>query len=367
MNVDMKNVLIIIGKLYIGGAERVGRDIGFYADKTKYKIHYLVFEDVVGPYEKELEEVGCIIHHVSPPSSSYLTFYQSLIKIIKEEHIDIIHSHTMFSSGWAMLAGKKCGVPVRIAHSHTIRGPEKRNLIKNTYEKTMRHIIIRKATHLVACGKSAGEWFYGAKTFEKRGLLIYNGIGLKEFTYSDEARNRIRGQHHLEKNFVIGHVGHLATVKNQSFLLKLMPQILKNKPNAILLLLGEGEDRTLLTEQIQNLNLQKKVIMTGNIKNVGEYMSAMDVFAFPSLYEGMPLALVEAQANGLPCCISDRIPKDAHLTDLVNAISIDNDDGWIKEICKAKRVNPVSYGEKMFEMGFDTFGMLERIYKLYEG
>ena len=96
-------------------------------------------------------------------------------------------------------------------------------------------------------------------------------------------------------------------------------------------------------------------------------MSAMDVFAFPSLYEGMPLALVEAQANGLPCCISDRIPKDAHLTDLVNAISIDNDDEWIKEICKAKRVNPVSYGEKMFEMGFDTFGMLERIYKLYEG
>lgn len=367
MNVDMKNVLIIIGKLYIGGAERVGRDIGFYIDKTKYKIHYLVFEDEVGAYEKELEEVGCIIHHVSPPSLSYLSFYRSLIKIIKEEHIDIIHSHTMFSSGWAMLAGKKCGVPIRIAHSHTICGPEKRNIIKNTYEKTMRRIITHKATHLVACGKSAGEWLYGAKTFEKRGLLIYNGIGLKEFTYSEEARKRIRRQIHLENSFVIGHVGHLAPVKNQSFLLKLMPQILKIKPNAVLLLLGEGEDRVLLSELIQKMNLQKNVIMTGNIKNVGEYMSAMDVFAFPSLYEGMPLALVEAQANGLPCCISDRIPEDAHLTDLVNTISIDNDDEWINDICKAKRVNPVAYGEKMFEMGFDTFGMLDRIYKLYEG
>lgn len=363
----IKNILIIIGKLYIGGAERVGRDIGYFADKTKYKIHYLVFEDEIGAYEKELEDVGCVIHHVAPPSRNYLSYYRDLVKIIKEEHIDVIHSHTMFSSGWAMLAGKACNVPIRIAHSHTICGPEKRNFLKKTYEKTMRRVITHNATNLVACGQSAGEWFYGAKTFENRGQLIYNGIGLNEFVYSEKSREKIRRENHLEDCFVIGNVGHLAAVKNQSFLLKLMPEILKNKTNAILLLLGDGEDREILTEQIQKLNLQENVIMTGNVPNVGEYMSAMDVFVFPSLYEGMPLALVEAQTNGLPCFISDRIPNDANLTNLVHSISIENaNDEWIQSICKAKRFDSSSYGNKMYEMGFDTFGMLEQIYQLYE-
>lgn len=97
-------------------------------------------------------------------------------------------------------------------------------------------------------------------------------------------------------------------------------------------------------------------------------MNAMDVFAFPSLYEGMPLALVEAQANGLPCYISDRIPKDVHLTDLIRAMSIENNDiEWIEAICAAKRTKPLSYSRKMYKMGFDTFVMLEKIYKLYEG
>lgn len=362
----MKNILIIIGKLYIGGAEKVGRDIGYYADKTKYRIHYIVFEEEVGAYEKELEETGCIIHHLASPSSGYKTYYNSLVKLIKEEHIDVIHSHTMFSSGWAMLAGKVCKVPVRIAHSHTIRGPEKRNLIKTIYEKTMRRIIIHNATDLVACGKSAGEWFYGKRTFEKRGQLIYNGIGLKEFTYSEEARSKLRREKGFEDSFVIGNVGHLATVKNQSFLIKLMPDILKQKPNAVLLLLGEGEDRKILTKFINTLNLQKNVILTGNVPNVGEYMNAMDVFVFPSLYEGMPLAMVEAQTNGLPCVISDKIPDDVHLTELISSLSIENADEWVQKICNSKRDNPQMYGKKIYDMGFDTISMLEKVYKLYE-
>lgn len=363
----VKKILIIIGKLYIGGAERVGRDIGFFADKSKYEIHYVVFEDIIGAYEKELEDVGCIIHHVDPPSSNYKKYYHCLVKIIKEEKIDIIHSHTMFSSGWAMLAGKKCGVPIRIAHSHTIRGPEKRGILKNTYEKIMRHIVVHNATDLIACGKGAGEWFYGAKTFSRKGKIIYNGIDLSEFEYNLAAREKIRNQYSLFDKFVIGHVGHLAPVKNQTFLLELMPKILNKKPNAVLLLLGEGEDRQKLNNIIIKNNLQDYVIMTGNVPNVGEYMNAMDVFVFPSLYEGMPLALVEAQTNGLPCCISDRIPEDAFLTDLIRVIPFDNNDTeWIRMICDANRKDSSSYGQQIYQMGFDVSGMLERIYQIYK-
>lgn len=364
----MKNVLIIIGKLIIGGAERVGRDIGYYADKNKYSIQYLVFEDDVCAYEKELLDVGCIIHHMEPPSAGYYKYYRNLCRLIKKQHIDIIHSHTMFNSGWAMMAGKHQRVAVRISHSHSIKGPEHRGFIKNFYEKTMRRLIRYYATDYVACGKAAGEWLYGKDFFEKKGTLIYNGIDLRQYIYNENARNAIREKYGIQNKFIIGHAGHFAPVKNQIFLLDLMPEILKRTPNAFLVLLGDGENHRILEDEVCKLGLQDKVIMPGNVKNVGDYMSAMDVFAFPSLYEGMPLTLVEAQSNGLPCVISQNIPEDVHLTDLICSLSLKNsDEQWVKHITTAKRKHPEDYGKKLYELGVDTKGMLDKIYSLYEG
>lgn len=363
-----KKILIIIGKLTIGGAEKVGRDIGFYADKDVFEIHYLVFGDEIGIYEKELEEKDCRIIHMPPPSTDYKAYYKNIKELIKQEKYDVVHAHTMFNSGWAMMAAQACGVPVRIAHSHSIRGPEKRGAVKNTYEKTMRKLILHYATHLVACGQSAGEWLFGKKAFKARGLLIYNGIGFDEFSYNKNTRNAIREKFGLTDKYVIGHVGHLATVKNQAFLIGIMPEILKNRSDAVLLLLGEGNDRDMLQQKAAELGLEKHVIMTGNVSNVGEFMSAMDVFAFPSLYEGMPLAMVEAQTNGLPCIISDRIPNDVHLTDLVTALPVENSEElWIKELCNAERDNPEMYADKMRDMGFDTKGMTSAVYEIYRG
>ena len=130
----MKRVLIIIGKLYIGGAERVGRDIGYYADKSKYEIHYLVFEETIGEYEDELRQCGCIIHHTDPPAKSYVRYISFLRNLFKRERIDVIHSHTMFNSAWALIVGKYMGIPVRISHSHSIKGSEHRGIVKNIYE-----------------------------------------------------------------------------------------------------------------------------------------------------------------------------------------------------------------------------------------
>lgn len=364
----MKKVLIIIGRLYIGGAERVGRDIGYYADPGRFEIHYLVFGDEVGAYERELMDRGCQIIHMAPPAANHNAFYRGLTELLRRENYDVIHSHTMFNSGWAMLAGQKCGVPVRIAHSHSIRGNEKRGLVKNLYEKTMRRLILRYATHLVGCGRSAGRWLYGEREFDRRGILLYNGIDLKRCAFDGEKRKTIREDLGLTDRFVIGHVGHLAPVKNQAFLLELMPQILKRRENAVLLLLGEGPDRAMLEQKIRELGLEGHVRMTGNVNNVGDHLNAMDVFAFPSMYEGMPLAMIEAQTNGLPCVISDRVPKDVHLTDLVTALPLENgDDPWIDALCGGKRTeNSAHYHGRMAQMGFDTSGMLEKIYKLYE-
>lgn len=364
----MKKVLIIIGKLCIGGAERVARDIGFYSDPGRYEIHYLVFGSEVGAYEQELENKGCRIIHAIPPSSGYVQFWKMLTKLIREEQYDVIHSHTMFNSGWAMMAGKLYGVPVRICHSHSIRGNEKRGLLKNLYENTMRFLILCFATHYVACGKNAGQWLYGKKVFDRKGILIVNGIDLERFSFDSGIRQKIRSQLGVEDRFVIGHVGHLAAVKNQAFLVNMMPEILKRKPEALLLLLGEGPDREKLETMIRQLNLEDNVKMMGNVSNVQEYLSAMDVFAFPSFYEGTPLAVIEAQANGLPCVISSRIPEDVNLTDLVHVLSLgDVQTLWADVICSKKRECEDIYVMRIRQMGVHTDDMLKKICSLYEG
>lgn len=359
----MKKVLIIAGALYIGGAERVARDIGFHAN-DRFEVHYLVFGDKIGAYEAELLGAGCKIIHAAPPSSGHATYYRYLCNLIRREQYDVIHAHTMFNSGWAMLAGKRCGVPVRISHSHSALTVH-RSIGKRAYEALMRILILRYATHYVACGQKAGERLYGSRAFHRSGIVLLNGIDADAFRYDPTARKAIREKHGIEDRFVIGHVGHLAEVKNQSFLIDLMPNVLKRRTDACLIFLGEGNDRTKLEKQIRSLDLQDRVIMTGNVSNVNEYLSAMDVFAFPSLYEGMPLSIVEVQANGLPCIISDRVPRDVFVTELLKPLPIEDADAWIGAILRASRTEPGSYADVVKKKGLDVSTFLDRIYEMY--
>lgn len=356
---------MIASKLCIGGVEKVAADIGFYADRDRFDIHYLVFGDEVGAYEPELEAKGCKVIHIPEPSASFINYIKNLRSLIKQNHYDVIHAHTMFNIGWAMLAGKLWGVPVRISHSHSAL-LETRGFKTRLYEAAMHFFILTCSTELVACGVKAGERLYGKRAFSKRGELILNGIETADFAYSEERRNDIRDKLGLSDAFVIGHAGHLAKVKNQQFLIDLMPRILKTKPNAFLLLLGEGDDRPMLEQRINELQLDGHIRLTGNVRNVGDYLSAMDVFAFPSFYEGMPLTLIEAQSNGLPCVISDRVPHDAFNTDLANELPLDNADEWVNAITSTERHEPQKYADIVRTLGFDTSTAMDKIYKLYE-
>ena len=165
----------------------------------------------------------------------------------------------------------------------------------------------------------------------------------------------------------MGHAGHLADVKNQSFLLELMPLILERRPDARLLLLGEGADRPMLEQKIRDMKLQDHVTMTGNVTNVADYLSAMDVFVFPSLYEGLPLSILEVQANGLPCVISDRVPEDVFLTDLIHPLSLeDSGDIWVDEILKQTRTDTERYNRQLRGSDYAVETAMEKIYHIYE-
>lgn len=361
----MKYILHIIAQLCIGGAEKVARDIGLYADTNEYESHYVVFGDKVGEYESALTEHGCKVFHMPSPSAGYSDFMNSLKKLMREYDYQAVHAHTMFNAGWVMLAAKQMKVPVRVAHAHSILD-NGGGFVTKTYETLMRRLILSCATDLVACGVGAGKRLFGEKAFKQRGKLILNGIETAEFAFNTETRERMRSELGIADKFVIGHAGHLAAVKNQKFLITLMPDILKNRKNAVLLMLGEGEDRAMLEGRIAELGLQDKVIMTGNVPNVYDYLCAMDVFAFPSLFEGMPLSIVEVQANGLPCVISDRVPKDVFLTDLLTPLPIDDAAPWIDAICHAERENAESYAQVLKNGGLDVMTAVKKFYDIYE-
>lgn len=361
-----KKILILPGGLQIGGAEKVARDIALYADPDKFEFHYVVFGDPIGGYEIQLEEAGCKIFHLAEPSESYSRYFRDLMALMKKHRYHAVHAHTMFSCGWVMLAARLRGIPVRITHSHSALNNGKR-LVKSVYEAVMRFLILTCSTDLVGCGEKAGRRLFGENAWEKRGNLILNGIDVEGFAYDTEKRTAIRARLELGDRFVLGHAGHLAEVKNQSFLLDLMPDILMQKPDAMLLLLGEGGDRPMLERKIRDMGLEKHVIMTGNVANVADYLSAMDVFVFPSLFEGLPLSILEVQANGLPCVISDSVPRDVFLTDLIHPLSLqDCKDMWVGKIFSVHRCNTECYNVRLRNSDYAVNTAMDKIYRIYD-
>lgn len=364
----MKKVLEIIGSLKIGGQEKVGKEIGLHIDRNKYEIHYLVFDENKEAYEQELTDAGIKVFHLPEPSSGYIQYLKNLYTLMNENSYDIVHAHTMFNCGWAMLLAWYMKVPCRISHSHSIKmAGYHYSKLAIIYQFVMRMLIHICGTEYIGCGKAAGEWLYGKRFFEKHGKVVYNGIDTGMFRFSSVKREQMRQQLGLEDKFVIGHVGHFQKVKNQQFLISLMPEILKRRQNAVLLLLGDGELREENWNYCKELGIEDQVLMVGNVENVADYLCAMDVFAFPSLYEGMPLSVIEVQCNGLPCVISDSVPDDVFLTDLVRPLSVnESKEKWADEICGAKRENELQYSEMIKKTGFDTSEMLRNIYDIYD-
>ena len=358
------NVLEICAKLNIGGAQLVAANISRYAPED-IKVNYLVFGDEIGDYEEEIVARGDHIIHHEPPRGKALSFLRDLTELMKKEKYDVVHCHTMFSSGVCMLAAKRAGVPGRICHSHTAKDDAPRTFKRKIYRRLMRWLMHSCSTDYLACGIDAGRELYGRKWFDHHGKVIKNGIDVGRFRFSETTAHEMRKQYGLEGKFVIGHVGHYVAVKNQSFLLTLLPQIQRIQPNAVLLMFGEGTDREKLEELIKENHLESTAKLMGNTRDVNQVLSAFDIFVFPSLFEGTPLALIEAQANGLPCVISDNIPKDACLTRLIKRIPLDNRNDWIEAITTAKRDFDTDWAEEI-SRGYETVdSSMNELYKMF--
>lgn len=362
----MKKVLIICAGLQFGGVERFATNIIKFAPKGEFQFDYLIFEGLGDAYVPEIEEQGGRVITFPSPQQGYRNYIKKLGDLIDHNHYDVVHSHTQFNSGINLWVAKKHGVPVRIAHSHTTAHENAISKKQQVYEKLMRKMILKNATVRCSCGVDAGKWMYGNHSF----IVIDNGIDTELFAYNEENRRNIRNQYHISKEaFVIGHSGTISKLKNQAFLIQLLPEIRKIKNNAELMLIGTGSDdeQKRLVSLANDNGMTDYVHFIGAVLNVYEFLSAFDVFAFPSLREGTPLALIEAQANGLPCVASDNIAPDAFLTDLITKTSLNEKDAWIKSITEAKRNQSEKYVDIIKESGYDAQESYKKLFAMYNG
>lgn len=359
----MKKVLIICAGLQFGGVERFAANTIKFAPAEEFQFDYLIFEGLGDAFAPEIIERGGRVITFPSPQQGYQSYIKKLGNLIDENHYDVVHSHTQFNSGLNLWVAKKHGVPVRIAHSHTTAHENKMSQKQLVYEKLMRKMIVRNATHCCSCGVEAGKWMYGNKPF----TVISNGIDTDLFAYNEANRMSIRKQYGIENDsLLIGHSGTISKLKNQELLIRLLQEIRK-KRRAELLLLGTGhqQDVQQLNSLVSELGVTDYVHFAGAVMNVNEHLSAFDVFAFPSLREGTPLALIEAQANGLPCIISDTIAPDAVLSDLVKQISLSDEEAWIDAISGAKRNRQEKYVDIIKESGYDAREAYGRLFEIY--
>lgn len=313
----------IMGKWVGGGVESVIMNYYRHIDRNKIQFDFVCDEDSTNiPYD-EIENLG---GHVilCPPYQKLAKYLKFLKQFFREKKYRIVHSNINTLSVFPLYAAKKAGVPVRIAHSHSTSNQRewKKNLMKNA----LRPFSKVWATDYFACSELAGRYLFGNKAFDKGEVkIIHNAIDVEKFKFDPEARKKLRKEIGIaDDDFVVGHIGRFVEQKNHRFLIDVFAEVKKKKKNAKLVLIGQGPLREEIEQKVKDLGLEKDVFFLGQRSDTNKLYSVFDVFCLPSLYEGLPVVGVEAQANGAPCVFSDRITNEVIFNKNVVVICIDD-------------------------------------------
>ena len=340
-------VLHVVTYMGRGGLETMLMNYYRHIDRTKVQFDFLVHRDFEADYDQEINELGGRIYHVSK-LIPWSRKYKQELKYFFQHHPEykIVHVHQDCLSSVALKCAEECGISVRIAHSHS--SSANRNFkyyIKKYYMK----FIPKYATDLVACGKQAGDWMFGGSPYR----IVRNAIDINKYSYDDEKAKAKRKELGFDDEFVVGHVGQFRQEKNHIFLLRIMNELLKKRNDTKLLLVGDGEGRKEIVEKAKEYGIAERVVFLGNRDDVNELMQVMDVFVLPSLYEGVPLVLIEAQASGLPCIISDRVSKESIIVDSLVDVKQLSQSEWADLVLTKANHSRKDYSLEMREAGYD--------------
>ena len=336
--VQKKPIIVaqIMGKWVGGGVESVIMNYYRHLDHSKVQFDFICDEDSTRiPYD-EIKKLGGRVFLV-PKYQNLPKYLKALEKLFKENQYRIVHSNINTLSVFPLYAAKKAGVPIRISHSHSTSNPKewKRNLIKNI----LRPFSKRYATDYFACSELAGRYLFGNKSFDQGKVkIIHNAIDIDKFKFDEVARKKLRKEFGIkDSTIVVGHVGRFVQQKNHTFLVDVFKGYHKKNPDSKLLLVGSGPLEDEIKKKVERLDLKDSVLFRGQRDDINKLYSVMDVFCLPSLYEGLPVVGVEAQAAGLPTIFSNRISKEVIVSSYAKIVSIQDTGLYIEKINKATR------------------------------
>jgi glycosyltransferase involved in cell wall biosynthesis len=365
-------VLEVLGQLNRGGVETWLMHILRHIDRDRFRIDFLVHTDRSGAYDDEVRALGSTIIPCLNPERPWR--YGPRFKRLLHEHgpYDVVHSHVYHYSGLILRWAEQAGVPIRIAHSHNTVYPGLRHAVSRwTYGRAMTHLIDRHATAGLGCSDEAASVLFGRGwKADRRFRTFFCGIDEAPFRIAIDAA-KVRASVGVPADApIIGHVGRMDPQKNHAFLLEVFRAITRRRPDARLLLIGDGPLRPELEARSRSLGIHDKIVWCGLRSDVPAVLrGATDVFVFPSLWEGLGLAVVEAQYAGRPCVISSVIPAEADIApELVSRIDLDaGAEQWAEVTLSRLRAAGASAPSAPRSDRFDLARNLRDLAALYGG
>ena len=328
----MLRIGIVMGKMDSGGKKNLVMEYYRHIDKSKIQFDFICDEDSQAIPEQEINSLGGVVYKVRPYQNIFMNMID-IHKICKKNQYSIVHSYNSTMNVFSLLAAKLSGVPIRISESISMAHPGE---FKTYIKKILLPFSKLFATHFMACGIDCGKWQFGKSAYENGKIAIFKTcIDTKMNSYNEELRNITRAKYGIEDKFVVGFIGRFVKQKNPLFLLDIFFEIYKREPNALLLLIGDGELKVEMLNKIEVLGIEKQVMYLGRREDIQQFYNAMDCFLLPSLYEGLPVVGLEAQCNGLPVFFSSEITNEASSCDLSYFIDLNVSPGlWAESILK---------------------------------
>lgn len=361
----MVRVLHMIGSLELGGSQSMIMNIYRKIDREKLQFDFIVDHPDRMYFADEIHKLGGKIFIMPTFVGSNVLEIRKKWKefFLDHQEYKILHSHVRSYASFYLPIAKEFGITT-IIHSHsTSNGRGATALIKNILQIPLRF----QADYFMACSKCAGQWLFGKRIVrQKNFFIIRNAIDLEQFAYNEDVRTKTRKELGIEKKFVLGFLGRVTASKNPWFVLDVFNEIKQRKKNVKLLFVGDGELLQEIKENAKDKGLAKDIIFTGTKGNTFELYAAMDAYCFPSLWEGLGISLIEAQASGLYCVCSENIPDEAIVTDLVEKVKLDKGAAiWAQKILQHQKYNRKCTSDLIRKAGYDIRENARWIQKFY--
>lgn len=351
----MIKILNIIGKRPTGGIGSFTYNYQSHFNCEDLKIDYLLFDDESkGSFDEKVKSIGSTVYILPALKNIRLiSLWIKINKFMKEigKNYDIIHLHSVNIAFMCFPSAKKYGVKHLISHSHaTVYSDKILNAIRN---KILCRNLLKQANVYMACSIAAGEFLYGKQNMNKV-VILNNAIECEKFKFSNKIQKEYRKRFNLENKFIIGNIGRFCEQKNQTFLIDIFLEYQKKNKNAELVLVGDGPTKKDVELKVRELGLSEKVHFLGIRNDIEKILQMFDIFVLPSLFEGLPVIGIEAQASGLPMVVSDTVTRELDLGN-VSFISLnEKPEKWADAIikCKINEERAVAF-KKVMDLGYE--------------